>query len=442
MAEQTKRTVGIIGAGPAGMSAAWDFAAAGYDVTIYEAEGTPGGLAGGFKDPSWDWSLEKFYHHWFETDADIFKLADEMGVRDKLVFPRPKTSYWIDGKILRSEISPSAIFLPLAPLAKIRFGLAGLFLKFTPDWKSLERVTAHEWFERYMGRGGYDKFFRPLLIGKFGDEYKKINMAWMWARIHARSLRLGTFEGGFQAFLDLFAEKLRGRGVSFHFNTPVEQIGQANGKPTLTANGETRTFDAVLSTASPGLMLKLTPDLRETPYGKQAAELKSMGAVCVVLAVKQQFLTDGTYWLNLPATSPDKKASTFPFLALVEHTNWMEREHYNGDRILYLGDYVPRDHEYFTMTDDEMVERFIASLPKINPNFSPDWIRKSWVFRAPYAQPIPYVNQSERIPPLKTPLNDVWWASMSQVYPWDRGTNFAVEIGRRVAREMMASLDG
>jgi len=26
---------------------------------------------------------------------------------------------------------------------------------------------------------------------------------------------------------------------------------------------------------------------------------------------------------------------------------------------------------------------------------------------------------------------------MSQVYPWDRGTNFAVEMGRRVAREMM-----
>jgi protoporphyrinogen oxidase len=187
-------------------------------------------------------------------------------------------------------------------------------------------------------------------------------------------------------------------------------------------------------------MLRLTPDLRETPYGKQAADLKSMGAVCVVLAVKQQFLTDGTYWLNLPATSPDKKASTFPFLALVEHTNWMEREHYNGDRILYLGDYVPRDHEYFTMSDDELVERFIKSLPKINPNFSPDWIRKSWVFRAPYAQPIPYVNQSERIPPLKTPLKGVWWASMSQVYPWDRGTNFAVEIGRRVAREMMDSL--
>ena len=440
MTEQTKRSIGIIGAGPAGMSAAWDLAGAGHDVTIYEAESRPGGLAGGFKDETWDWSLEKFYHHWFETDEDIFRLADEMGVRDRLLFPRPKTSYWIDGKIYRSEISPSAIFLPLAPIAKLRFALAGLFLKLTPDWKTLEKMTAHEWFERYMGSGGYDKFFRPLLIGKFGDEYKKINMAWMWARVHARSLRLGTFEGGFQAFLDTFADKLRGRGVTIKLSTPVEGIGQQDGKPTITVNGQTRTFDAVLSTASPGLMLKLSPALRETPYGQQTAELKSMGAVCVVIAINQQLLTDNTYWLNLPATSADKKASRFPFLALVEHTNWMDRAHYNGDRILYLGDYVPREHEYFTMSDDELVERFVAALPTFNPNFKPDWIRKTWVFRAPYAQPIPYVNQSERIPALKTPLPGVWWASMSQVYPWDRGTNYAVEIGRRVAGEMMEGL--
>jgi hypothetical protein len=29
---------------------------------------------------------------------------------------------------------------------------------------------------------------------------------------------------------------------------------------------------------------------------------------------------------------------------------------------------------------------------------------------------------------------------MSQVYPWDRGTNFAVEIGRRAARLMQGNL--
>lgn len=429
--------IGIVGAGVTGMSAAWDFLAAGHEVTLYESEARVGGLAGGFKDESWEWELEKFYHHWFETDADLLKLVAEMGASDQVLFPRPKTSYWIDGRLWRSEISPSALLLPLSPLAKFRFAAAGAFIKLTPDWKSMEQVTADAWMKRYMGEEAYGKFFRPLLIGKFGEEYDKVNMAWMWARVKARSLRLGTFTGGFQAFLNLLAEKLTARGAVIHLNTPIQTIGTQDGKPTLTVKGETIVYDRMLTTTSPGLMLKLAPQLKDTPFGGQVSGLHSIGAVCVVLAIKEQLLTDGTYWLNLPASSPDKKANKFPFLALVEHTNWMDKSHYNGDRILYLGDYCPVDHEYFTMTEEQLIERFASVLPAFNPNFRLDWIRKAWAFRAPYAQPVPYVNHAAKVPPLATPLPGVYWASMSHVYPWDRGTNFAVELGRRVARQML-----
>ncbi|MBE2181973.1 MAG: NAD(P)/FAD-dependent oxidoreductase [Anaerolineae bacterium] len=430
--------IGIIGAGVAGMSAAWDFVKQGHEVTIYEAEKRVGGLASGFSDDNWDWSLEKFYHHWFQTDQDLLKLIEEMGVSDKVLFPRPKTSYWIDGKMYRSEISPSAMFLPLPFFSKMRFGLAGVFIKLTPDWKSLEKVTANEWFLKYMGEDAYGKFFRPLLIGKFGEEYDKVNMAWMWARVKARSLRLGTFEGGFQAFMDTLAKQLEAKGVTIHLETPIQGITAQDGKPALAVNGETQVFDRVLATTSPGLLLKLAPELRETDFGKNIASLHSIGAVCVVIAIKQQLMTDGTYWLNLPAKSADKNANPFPFLALVEHTNWMDKAHYGGDHILYCGDYAPVDHEYFKLSDDEIVERFIKVLPTVNPAFNKDWIRKTWVFRAPYAQPVPYVNHSEHVPPLDTPIPGLYWASMSHVYPWDRGTNFAVEIGRRAAGLMLA----
>jgi protoporphyrinogen oxidase len=429
--------IGIIGAGATGMAAAWDLTRAGHEVILYEAEDRVGGLAGGFRDESWGWTLEKFYHHWFTTDKDILKLTEEMGVRDKVIFPRPKTSYWIDGKLYRSEISPSALFLPLPLLAKLRFGLAGAFIKLTPFWKPLEKMTAHKWLLRYMGAPGYDKFFRPLLIGKFGDEYQKVNMAWMWARVKARSLKLGTFIGGFQAFLDTTADAISKQGATICLNTPVQAISTKDDKPTLTINGETLVFDRILATTSPGLLLRLSPELKSTTYGEQISELRSIGAICVIISIKQQLLTDGTYWLNLPATSADKRASRFPYLALVEHTNWMDRAHYNGDRILYCGDYVPADHEYFKLSEDELAERFIATLSTFNPDFSRDWVKRYWVFRAPYAQPIPYVNHSEKIPPLETPLPGVFWASMSHVYPWDRGTNYAVGLGRRVAALMM-----
>ncbi|MFN8450903.1 MAG: hypothetical protein U0521_20575 [Anaerolineae bacterium] len=100
-------------------------------------------------------------------------------------------------------------------------------------------------------------------------------------------------------------------------------------------------------------------------------------------------MTDGTYWLNLPATSPDKNKSRFPFLALVEHTNWMDKAHYGGDHIVYCGDYVAANHEYFRMSEGALAERFTSVLPSFNRDFKPDWIRRTWVFRAPYAQPVP-----------------------------------------------------
>jgi protoporphyrinogen oxidase len=162
-----------------------------------------------------------------------------------------------------------------------------------------------------------------------------------------------------------------------------------------------------------------------------------MGAIVMTLALKQQLLTDGTYWLNIPADSPDKSQNPIPFLALVEHTNYIDKSHYGGDHLIYCGDYVTPDHPYMTMSQAELQEKFIQALPRINPNFRPDWVRQSWLFRAKYAQPVPLLNHSQNIPDIRTPLAGLYFASMSQVYPWDRGTNFAVEIGRRAAKMML-----
>ncbi len=425
--------VGIIGAGVAGLSAAVDLNRAGHEVVIFEAGERVGGLAAGFKDDTWDWHLEKFYHHWFETDVHLLKLTEELNIRNNVFFPRPKTSYWINGNIYRSEISPSALLLPVSPLGKLRLGLAGVYLKLAQNWQTLEKTTADAWLRKYMGQDVYDTLWKPLLIGKFGQAYDQVNMAWFWARIHSRSLKLGTYRGGFQAFLDDVAQYILGHGVVIHLNTPIQSVlPQENGGLVLQTPTAEVAFDAVLATTSPKLLLKLAPHLDGT-YAEQVKSLQSIGAVVVIYALKQQLLTDGTYWLNLPAQSPTKNDNPFPFLALVEHTNFLEREHYGGDHLVYCGDYIAPDHEYFQLSDDALAERFAATLPTFNPDFKPDWIRKWWVFRAPYAQPVPPVSHSENIPDLRTPQRGLYWASMSQVYPWDRGTNFAIEIGRRAA---------
>ena len=156
-----------------------------------------------------------------------------------------------------------------------------------------------------------------------------------------------------------------------------------------------------------------------------------MGAVVMVLALKHQLSKEGYYWYNMP------KAAGFPFLALVEHTNFLSPEYFGGDHLIYVGDYLEPEHEHFRLSQDELVERFLPAFARINPDFKPDWVRKTWLWRTTYAQPIPLVNHSANIPAVQTPIQGLYFASMSQVYPWDRGTNFAVEIGRRAARMMI-----
>lgn len=436
--------IAVIGAGIAGLSAAYDLLATDHEVTIYEAGAQPGGLAAGFQDEAWEWPLEKFYHHLFTSDKAIIALVEELGMRDKLFFPRPTTSVIYEDKIVPFDSPQRWITFPGFNMLDVaRFGLVSAYLRFTEPWRELEKETADSWLRRWYGDKIYEMTWRPMLIGKFGPYYQEANMAWMWARLHVRSPKLGYFEGGFQAFVDRLTTAVTGRGGVLHLETPVQAIA-AVGPASFAVNtaGGTETYDRVLVTTSPGLLARLAPDL-PADYAQGLGSLKSMGAVVMTLALRRPLLQEsGTYWLNIPAASPDKTANEIPFLALVEHTNYISKEHYGGDHIIYCGDYVPAGHPYFSMSKDELQDLFTASFVKFNPDFKPDWIRKSWLWRVPYAQPVPEVNQSARIPDLRTPLPGLYLASMSQVYPWDRGTNFAVEIGRRVAREMLADSAG
>lgn len=413
------------------MAAAWDLKKAGHDVTIFESASHVGGLASGFKEPHWDSSVEKFYHHWFQSDSEMLGMIRELGLEDKVIFPRPLTVMYHKQKWYPFDSILNALRFPGLGfgLNKIRFGFVGLFLRLTNNWRALEQVTAHEWMLKYAGRQVYEQMWQPLLIGKFGPFYKDVNMAWMWARIKARTTRLGTFEGGFQNFSDLFAEKLREAGVGIRLGTSIESIKQEQAGLSVRSEQGAESFDKVLVTTSPNLMAKLCPELPEN-YLKGLLGLKSMGAVVMTLSLKHQLSKDGFYWFNVP------KEEGYPFLALVEHTNFVSSDHFGGDYIVYAGDYLEAGHEYFSMSADELLERFIPAFQKFNPEFKHEWINKIWVHKTNYAQPVPLVGHSKNIPAIQTPIDGLYFASMSQVYPWDRGTNFAVEIGRRAARMM------
>lgn len=438
--------IAIIGAGITGLTAAYELTKRGHCVTVYEARSYTGGLAAGFQDDRWEWPLERFYHHWFASDQEIIGLIEELGARERLFFPRPTTSLYYQGRLyaLDSPV-PSLKFIPFAPLHRairvlrfdplpfldrLRAGLVGFYLTVTRDWERLEHTTADEWMRRWVGPRAYDLLWKPLLISKFGEEsYREVNMAWMWARLYKRTAALGYFVGGFQGFVDLLVERIQTQGGEVRLEAPVRRIRHvAEGCLRLETTTGVTDYERVIATCSPQEMLRLVPDM-PAEYAAQLAALRSMGALVLILALKRP-LTDGHYWINLP------KGEGFPFMGLVEHTNYISPKHYGGDHLIYCGDYLPPDHPYFGYSKERLFETYLPGLTKINPEFSPDWVRASWLFTEEYAQPVPPVDHSRHIPALQTPIPGLWLANMSQIYPWDRGSNYAVEMAQRVARDI------
>jgi len=424
--------IAIVGAGIAGLTAAYELAQAGHAVTVYESAAQAGGLASGFRDELWDWPLERFYHHLFETDTAIRGLVHKIGFSDQLFFRAPVTSQWWNGRAWALDGALPVLRFPALPFVdRVRFGATIAYLKYaTNDWRTLEQTTAVAWTRRWMGEHAYRVLIRPLLEGKFGPYVDEVNMAWLWARFKARSFKLGYFAGGFQAFCDALLASVRKLGVEVQLSAPIVALAaqSAGGWRVSPATGTPRDFDTVIVTGAPGLLGKLAPQLPPEYLG-QLKGLRSMGAVVMTIALTQP-LTDQLYWINMPKDQ-------FPFLALVEHTNFIGSEHYGGDHLIYCGDYLEPAHEYFRLSEDELLERFLPALKAVNPRFERAWVRKFWLHREPYAQPIVPVGHSRNIPPLATPLPGLFWASMSQVYPWDRGTNFAVELGQNVARAVV-----
>jgi protoporphyrinogen oxidase len=281
-------------------------------------------------------------------------------------------------------------------------------------------VTAASFLSKTVGKKAYRTLWEPLLRGKFGDYTDAISLAWFWARIAKRTTNLAYPEGGFLKFAKALAAAIIKQGGKIEYNAAIGKIEEKDGKVSLGKYGE---FDKLIVTLPSFAFLKLAPQLSET-YQKSLMQLKGLGATMLILRLKKPFFSDNTYWLSVC----DPKA---PVLAVVEHTNFMDSKHYNNEHIVYLGNYLPKEHKYFSMSEEELLETFDPFLKKLNPDYKETLIAAK-KFSVPFAQPIIPINYSRMIPPFETPLKNVYLANMQQVYPWDRGTNYAVELGEKV----------
>jgi len=420
--------IAIIGAGFTGLSAAYKLSKQGHRITIFEKDSSPGGLAIGYKEPQWRWSLEKHYHHWFTNDNSVLNLAKEINY--EVLIKHPKTSTYIDGSIYQLDSPLSLLTFPKLSLFD-RLSMAGVLaiMRYNPFWQPLESIRATNFLSKTMGKKAYQTIWEPLFLNKFGKYANDISLAWFWARIRKRTSSLAYPKGGFLEFANALVRKIEGKGGRFHFNTEIKQIKESSteNKVTIICFNDLNhfSFDRAIVTLPSFLFIKIAPALPSS-YKNKLMQLKGLGAANLMLRLKKPFLTDGTYWLNIC----DRKS---PIMAIVEHTNFMDKKYYNNEHIVYLGNYLPHDHTFMKMTADELLKIYDPYLKKINKNYQLS-ILNSQLFKVPFAQPIIPLNYSKIIPPFETPIKNVYLANIQQVYPWDRGTNYAVEMGEKVAK--------
>lgn len=418
--------IAIIGGGFTGLSAAYALAKQGHTVTIFEREAYLGGLAYGFKKKSWAWHIEAAYHHLFTNDHHIIRLINELGLHDKLIIKRPVTSTLWQHTMYQLDSPKHLLLFPgLSPIDKLRTALTLAFLKLFPFWKLLERISAERLLLSVGGKNAWNILWEPLLYGKFGDFAPKVSAAWFWARIVKRTPSLCYIKGGFHTLVLALQRAIIERGSTVYVSTAVESVKKTTDKRHLVTWGKKhRVFDRVLITVPTPFAANIAPVI-SAAYLRPLKTIPHLFAQTLIIETDRPILKN-VYWLNVTDRS-------FPFLAAVAHTNFMNPKYYGGRHLTYFGNYLPPHHPYLSMNANQLRKIFFPYIHRLSPNLQFKIINLK-LFVGPFAQPVHEKRYSEKIPSITTPTPGLYMANMDYVVPWDRGTNYAVELGIRAAR--------
>ena len=436
--------VGIIGGGAAGLAAAYELTCQGHFAEVFEVAPFLGGQASTFEVGGGH--LERGYHHLFVSDTDMTDLIHELGMGDELAWLESKVGVYHSGQIWDFATPLDLLrFKPLTFLQRLRLGLQTFALQKTRNWQKFEGVTAQDWLTRNLGQDIYQAIWEPMLRGKFGEYYDQISMAWLWGKIYLRvasrgkSLqkeRLGYPLSSFGEVFSRLEERIIQQGGKVHISARINRVnvedGRAYGLEAQLADREASNleYDAVIATTPSYIFARLVPRLPED-YHNKLTGVSYLSAVLMILTLDRPLTSK--YWLNIADRS-------LPFVGVIEHTNMIDPAIYGGNHILYLTNYTSRDSALYSKTGDELLEEFIPHLQKLNPSFHRSWVREHYHHKVDGAQPIIGVNYGQQIPDHRTPIRNLYLANTTQIYPEDRGTNYSVRMGRRVAQMVIDDL--
>ena len=430
--------IGIIGAGYGGLNIAKELKKNGQDITIFEKNSYVGGMVDTIS--IYGTRLEKYYRHIFKSDKEAISLIEEMGLKNELIWPSTKMGYLTNREVYEFGTPISLLkFKGLNLIQKLRFGFNVIHIKLINNYKKIENVTAENWLNSRIGEKIYSKIWEPLLISKFGDKKSQISMAWLWGKIKLRSTsstkdgeQLGYVKGSYQKLTDKLYQYLINENVKINLKTEIVGVEKDSNQYILKYKKDNieqeEKFDIVVSTIDYQNFYKIFDKFMTDGEKEKIKKVKYTSARTMVITCDKSF--SPFYWLNIGDND-------IPFGGIIEHTNFIDKSNYENNHIIYISNYMTEDNKLYNVSEKDMLNEYMKYLTQINKNFTMEDIKEYHVFDEKYAQPIIECNYSEYIMQDKLKNEKIYLVTMPQIYPEDRGMNYAIKMGNNVVEEIL-----
>lgn len=435
-----KFDVVIVGAGFTGLTAAYVLSKRGYRVRVIEADSNAGGLAGTFQFTD-GVKLEKFYHHWFNNDVYVPELVKELGMEGDVITLPTRTGMYFNGRMWKLSTPMDLLrFTALSFIDRIRLGLLVLQVRRIKDWRTIEHLSIREWLESLCGKSVYRVVWEPLITSKFSIYAEAVNAVWMWKKLVLRGStrndkggeELAYFKGGFGRLAEAMVTAIESAGGEVSFGVNVMGVrSEGNKLLALQTNSGEVTGRQFLFTPAFPIIANIFEGVADTDWLASMRRVRYLGNMCLVLRLEHS-LSD-TYWLNV--NDPG-----FPFVGVIEHTNFDLPKNYKGSHIAFLSRYLAVEDSVWSYSDEQYVEFALVHLKRMFPKMERSWLLDHRVWRAEFAQPVTERNYSQYVPGRETPFVNGSISTMAQIYPEDRGTNYAIREGREVAEHLAKQL--
>lgn len=293
------RKIAVIGAGPAGLTAAYELTKKGHAVDVYEASDSVGGMCKTLD--LWGYKVDLGPHRFFSKNKRVNELWLEIVEKDYQLIDR-LTRIFYKGKFYHYPLKPFNALANLGPLETTRCILSYFMERLFP---TKEDGTFESWVIRKFGRRLYEYFFKTYSEKLWGISCKDLDAEFAVQRIKNFSLSEAAINAlglnskqKHHTLVEKFAYPITGTGLVYEkmaqrivenggkiiLNKPVGRVLVKNNKVAgveLTT-GQKKTYDIVISSMPLTQMVLKLPGI-PTSVVSAAKNLKYRNTILVFL---------------------------------------------------------------------------------------------------------------------------------------------------------------